>query len=88
MHTLEIRNVGLLRDVGYCSALVMEIVTIALCFYDGAVTCPCLGIEIGGFLRVNGVLRLLLLAYSLLILVLVVLLDAYVLVDHLALVVW
>jgi hypothetical protein len=37
----------------------MKIAIIALCFYDGMVACPCLGIEIGGFLHVDTVLRLL-----------------------------
>jgi hypothetical protein len=79
---------GLLPIVGCCSALVMGIMIIDLCFCDGVVTCPCLGIEICGFPHGDVVLRLLLLAYLLLALVLVVLLHAYVLVGPLVLVVW
>jgi hypothetical protein len=70
---LEIYIVGFLRVVGCCSALVMEILIADLCFCsedccDGAVIFPCAAIEICGFPRGDVVLRLLLLAYFLLIL--------------------
>jgi hypothetical protein len=59
----------------------MEILIVDLCFYaddccDGLVIFPCAAIEICGFSHGDVVLRLLLLAYFLLILILAMLPDA------------